>query len=187
MTFRLLAKIFWLFTRVAMFSWGGGPASLGLMQREVVAAGWQTPEEFADVIALSNALPGPTAPQASAFVGYKLAGWAGALAAVSGTVVPTTLLLLVLVAGLFQVKNNRLVDAALRGVRPFVVGLLGWTTLQIGVSVFSLEKQGLAASLLHSWDKLLIALAAFLILTFTRVSPVWLVLGTAALGLVFYR
>ena len=66
----------------------------GLMQRETVALGWLTPEEFADNIALSNAVPGPTAPQASAFVGYKLAGGWGALAAVAGTVVPTTLLML---------------------------------------------------------------------------------------------
>ncbi|MDW8226951.1 MAG: chromate transporter, partial [Anaerolineales bacterium] len=80
MDWKLLWDIFWLFTKVAMFSWGGGPASLGLMQRETVAAGWVTPEEFADNIAISNSLPGPTAPQASAFVGYKLAGWPGAIA-----------------------------------------------------------------------------------------------------------
>jgi len=184
---KLLWQIFWLFTKVAMFSWGGGPASLGLMQREVVTAGWQTPEEFADVIALSNALPGPTAPQASAFVGYKLAGWTGALVAVIGTVVPTTLLLLVLVAGFFSLKNNPHMDAALRGVRPFVVGLLAWTTLEIAIPVFGLDKQGLGTSLLHGWDKWLIALGALLVLTFTKVSPIWLVLATAVLGLIFYR
>ena len=44
MQWKLLWQIFWLFTRVAMFSWGGGAASLGLMQREVVAVGWLTPE-----------------------------------------------------------------------------------------------------------------------------------------------
>ena len=65
----LLWDIFVLFTRVAMFSWGGGPASLALMQREVTSAKWippgqaewvpwLTPEEFADSVALGNALPG---------------------------------------------------------------------------------------------------------------------------------
>lgn len=68
MQWKLLWQIFWLFTKAAMFSWGGGPASLGLMQREVVAAGWLSPDEFADDITLSNTLPGPTAPQASAYV-----------------------------------------------------------------------------------------------------------------------
>ena len=182
----LLWKIFWLFTKVAMFSWGGGPASLGLMQREVINAGWLTPEEFADDIALSNALPGPTAPQASAYVGYKLAGWPGAIIAVTGTVVPATLLMLILIIGFFSIKDNVYMKGAIRGVRPFVVGLLAWTAYQMAVTVFNL-KPGVGVSILQGWDKWLIALGAFLILTFTTISPVWLVLATAAIGLVFYR
>jgi len=76
----LLWKIFAVFTRVSLFSWGGGPASLALMQREATAEGWVTPPEFADAVALGNALPGPIAPQVSAFVGYKMAGLPGAVA-----------------------------------------------------------------------------------------------------------
>ena len=93
----LLWEIFVLFTRVALFSWGGGPASLALMQRETTAAGWVTPGEFADAVAVGNALPGPIAPQVSAYVGYKLAGLPGAVSAAAGTVIPTTILMLVMV------------------------------------------------------------------------------------------
>jgi chromate transport protein ChrA len=84
----LLWQIFILFTRVAMFSWGGGPASLALMQRETTSATWTppgqtdrvpwiTPDEFADAVAIGNAIPGPIAPQVSAYVGYQLAGLPG--------------------------------------------------------------------------------------------------------------
>jgi chromate transporter len=187
MEWKLLFQIFWLFMKVALFSWGGGPASLGLMQREVVSAGWLTTDEFADDIAISNALPGPTAPQASAYVGYKLAGWPGALTAVFGTVVPSTLLMLILIIGFFSIQNNTYVKAAIQGVRPFVVGLLAWTALQIGVAAFGLDKQGLGASLAHDWSKWLIALSAFLILTFTNISPIWLVLIAAVAGMILYR
>jgi chromate transporter len=187
MQWKLLWQIFWLFTKVAMFSWGGGPASLGLMQREVVAVGWLSPSEFADDIALSNALPGPTAPQASAYVGYKLAGWPGALTAVAGTVIPATLLMLILIIGFFSIKDNLYMKAAIQGVRPFVVGLLAWTAYQIAIPVFGLDKQGLGVSLVHGWDKWLIALGTFLILTFTNISPIWLVLGTAGIGLILFR
>jgi len=186
MDWKLLWKIFLLFTKVAMFSWGGGPASLGLMQREVIAAGWLSPDEFADDIALSNALPGPTAPQASAYVGYKMAGWPGALMAVGGTVIPATLLMLILIIGFFSIKDNLYMKAAIKGIRPFVVGLLAWTAYQIATTVFG-TNQGLGVSLLHNWDKWLIALGAFLILTFTSISPIWLVLGAAIIGLIFYR
>jgi chromate transporter len=187
MSWKLLWQIFWLFTKVAMFSWGGGPASLGLMQREVVAAGWVTPEEFADGVALSNAMPGPTAPQASAFVGYKLAGWPGAVMAVIGTVVPATVLMLILVAGFFAIKDNVYMKAAIKGVRPFVVGLLAWTAYQMAITVFSIDKLGLGKSIIQGWDKWLIAIGAFAVLTFTTVSPIWLVLATAIIGLIFYR
>ncbi len=187
MDWKLLWQIFWLFTKVAMFSWGGGPASLGLMQREVTAAGWVTPEEFADDIALSNSLPGPTAPQASAFVGYKLAGWPGAIAATVGTVIPTTLLMLAIIIAFFETfKNSIYVKAAIQGVRPFVVGLLAWTAYQMAYTVFGL-KQSLGHSLIQNWDKWLIALGTFLILTFTNISPIWLVIVTAILGILFYR
>lgn len=188
MDFKLLLQIFWVFTKIAMFSWGGGPASLGLMQRETVSLGWVTPEEFADNIALSNALPGPTAPQASAFVGYKLAGTWGALAAVMGTVVPTTLLMFLLISTFFSFKDNQYAKAAISGVRPFVVGLLAWTAYQVGMTVFGLTRQSLWASLTSGWDKWLIAIASFLILTFfTDLSPIWLVVITAVIGLIFYR
>jgi chromate transporter len=186
MNWMLLWKIFWLFTKVAMFSWGGGPGSLGLMQREVLAAGWLSPEEFADDIALSNALPGPTAPQAAAYVGYKMAGWIGAISAVFGTVVPATLLMLILIIGFFSIKDNLYMNAAIKGIRPFVVGLLAWTTLQMAVTIFDLKK-GVGTSLLQGWDKWLIALGAFLVLTFTNISPILLVLVCAAIGLVFFR
>ena len=187
MSWKLLWQIFWLFTKVAMFSWGGGPASLGLMQREVVSAGWLSPSEFADDIALSNALPGPTAPQASAYVGYKLAGWPGALIAVGGTVIPTTVLMLVLIIGFFSIKDNPNMKAAIQGIRPFVVGLLAWTAYQIATTVFNLNKQGFGTSILHDWSKWLIVLGTFLVLTFTNISPFWLVLVTAGIGLIFFR
>jgi chromate transporter len=187
MNWKLLWQIFWLFTKVAMFSWGGGPASLGLMQREVVSAGWSTPDDFANAIALSNALPGPIAPQVSAYVGYQMAGVAGATAAVIGTVVPSTLLMLILVIFFFSIKDNPYMKAAIQGVRPFVVGLLAWTALQMTVTVFNLQKQSLGTALIQGWDKWLIALGAFLLLTYTQISPLWLVLATAVIGLIFYR
>jgi chromate transporter len=183
----LLWQLFLVFTRVAFFSWGGGPASLGLMQREVIAAGWMTADEFADVIALSNALPGPTAPQASAFVGYKLAGLLGATVAVAGTVVPTTILLLIAVAYFYRVKESNAIRSMLTAVRPVVIGLLAWTAYAVANTVFGAEKLGWKAALAQGWDKLAIAVVAFCLLTFTSVNPIFIIIGAAVLGLIAYR
>src|SRR4030042_4803779 len=194
----LLWQIFVLFTRVAMFSWGGGPASLALMQRETTTASWTppgqtepmpwiTPEEFADAVALGNAIPGPIAPQVSAYVGSKLAGVPGAVSAAVGTVIPTTLLMLILVAAFFGIKNSPAVKAMLQAVRPVVVGLLLWRAYDMAVSVFGAKKLGWGQALTQGWDKLLFVIAAFVLLTFTKINPALIILGTAILGLILYH
>ena len=135
-------QLFILFTRVAFFSWGGGPASLALMQRESIAAGYVSADDFADAVAFGNALPGPIAPQVSAFIGYKVAGVSGAIAAVTGTVLPTTLLMLFMVIFFFGIKDNQFIQAMLKAVRPVVVGLLIWTAFDMATSVFGVNKSG---------------------------------------------
>jgi chromate transporter len=194
----LLWQIFVLFTRVAMFSWGGGPASLALMQRETTTATWTPPgqtdpipwitsDEFADAVAVGNAIPGPIAPQVSAYVGYKLAGFPGAVSAALGTVVPTTLLMLVLIVFFFRIKDSGSVKAMLQAVRPVVVGLLLWTAYDMAYNVFGAKKLGWGQALAQGWDKLLFVVVAFVLLTFTKVNPAIVILGTAVLGFILYR
>ena len=183
---QLLWELFLVFTRVALFSWGGGPASLALMQREVVSAGWANSAEFADAVAVGNALPGPIAPQVSAFVGYKVAGVSGAVMAAAGTVVPATLLMLVMIVFFFGVKDSKVVASMLAAVRPVVVGLLLWTAFDMGRSVLGVSSGWLHA-LLHGWDRVVFVAATFALLTCTRLNPAFLILGAAVLGVVVYR
>jgi chromate transporter len=194
----LLWQIFILFTRVAMFSWGGGPASLALMQRETTSATWTppgkteavpwiTPDEFADAVALGNAIPGPIAPQVSAYVGFKLAGLPGAVSAAVGTVIPTTLLMLIMVVLFFGVKESGTIKAMLKAVRPVVVGLLLWTAYDMANTVFDAKTLGWGQAFAQGWDKLLFVGATFVLLTFTKVNPAIIVLCTAILGYIFYR
>jgi chromate transporter len=187
MEMKIIWEIFWLFTRVALFSWGGGPASLALMQREVVTAGWATNEEFADAVAVGNALPGPIAPQVSAYVGYKLAGIWGAISAAMGTVLPTTILMLIMVAYFFSIKDSPTVAAMLQAVRPVVVGLLLWTAYVTAYSVFSVSQAGWGGGLAQNWDKVIITIIAFSLLTLTEINPVWLVIAGAIAGFALYR
>ncbi|MFZ5809152.1 MAG: chromate transporter [Chloroflexota bacterium] len=182
-----LWQIFILFTRVAMFSWGGGPASLALMQRETTSAGWVTSDEFADAVAVGNALPGPIAPQVSAFVGYKLAGVPGAISAAAGTVLPTTVLMLIMVIFFYNIKDSQTVQAMLRAVRPAVVGLLLWTAYDMAYSVWGVKRLGWQTAALQGWDKAVIMLTTFGLLTFTKINPVFIVIGSAFLGFLFYR
>lgn len=187
MDWKLLWHIFWLFTKVAMFSWGGGPASLGLMQRETVAADWVTAEEFADSVAVANALPGPVAIKVPTYVGYKLAGIPGAVMGMLGSALPTFLLMLIVVVFFFSVKDSPKVKSMLTAVRPFIVALLLWTAYDMAFKVFDADKVGWGKALQNGWSQALIVVISFALLTFTKISPIWMVLTAALLGLVIYR
>lgn len=198
MDIQLLWQIFLLFARVAIFSWGGGPASLALMQRETTSAMWLPPgsallqpwvttEEFASAVALGNSLPGPIAPQVSAFVGYKLAGTPGAISAAVGTVIPTTALMLLLIAYFFNHRELPLVKSMLSAVKPVVVGLLVWTAYDMTKTVFNINKLGWNEGFFHSLDKVAIAVITFVILVTTDWNPVFIVISAAIVGIIFYR
>ena len=133
---------------------------MALMQRETVAAGWITTDEFADAVAVGNSLPGPIAPQVSAFIGYKLAGFRGAAAGAVGTVVPTTLLMLAAIAYFYQIKDSATLKAMLQAVRPVVVGFLLWTAYDLALTVFKARSLGWGQAVAGGWDKFLIAAVA---------------------------
>jgi chromate transport protein ChrA len=75
----------------------------------------------------------------------------------------------------------------LTAVRPVVVGLLLWTAYDMANSVFGVKKLGWGAALAQGWDKLVITLVAFGLLTFTRINPVFVILSAAVLGFLVYR
>jgi chromate transporter len=157
------------------------------MQRETVAAGWVTPAEFADSVALGNSLPGPISPQVSAFVGYKLSGFWGAVAGAAGTVIPTTLLMLAAVAYFYQIRESAPLRAMLAAVRPVVIGLLLWTAYDVAATVFNAKTLGWGQALTLGWDKLLIVAVTFALLTLTKINPAIVILGAAIFGFLVYR
>src|SRR5450756_1912916 len=92
-----LWNVFLAFFRSSILSYGGGPASIPLMKKEVVGNfGWFTNEQFADALAAGNTLPGPIAPKMAAYVGFNVAGVMGAIVGVVAAVVPTAIAVVVL-------------------------------------------------------------------------------------------
>jgi chromate transporter len=132
--------------------------------------GTKLPPEFADGMALGQLTPGPVVITAT-FVGYRTAGLLGAWVSSTAVFLPSYILTLVFGYSLDRWKSNPGVAAFLSGVQPAVVGLLGAAAITLG-------RAGL-----HSWAALFIsALCALVIIRF-KISPVWIVLGSALLGL----
>jgi len=185
----LLLKLFLVFSKVGLLAWGGGPSMIPLMQQEVLAQGWLTPEGFIDALALGNALPGPIATKMSIYVGYEQAGIPGAIAAVSGTIAPSGVLMLILAAFLLGQKTP-LIDAALTAVRPAVIGLLIWTAYDLGEAVLRKGDTTWGQALTTNWDKFLIAaVVALVMIRFGERTEmaVLVIVGSAILGILVYR
>lgn len=120
-----LWKILIAFLKVGCFAYGGGPSMVPLIQQEAVEEnGWYTNQEFADLLGMGNALPGPIATKLSAAIGYKAAGVPGAVVATTATVLPSAIVLLFLVLFAAHFKDHPRVAGAMRGVRPTVVALM---------------------------------------------------------------
>jgi len=75
----------------------------------------------------------------------------------------------------------------LQAVRPVVVGFLLWTAYDMAVTVFKAKSLGWAQVAQQGWDKFLIAVVAFGLLTFTRINPAVVIAGAAIFGWIAYR
>ena len=96
-----------------------------LIQREVIERHkWIDEKDFLDMLVLAQSTPGPIAVNTSVFVGYKMAGVAGAIAATLGTVLPSFIVILLLAFFFAEVRENRFIDAAFRAMRPAVIALI---------------------------------------------------------------
>ncbi|WP_456279209.1 chromate transporter [Bacillus sp. AK128] len=123
------AQLFLAFFRVGMLGYGGGPASIPLVHKEVVEKyKWMNDDEFADVLALGNTLPGPIATKMAGYIGYRVSGILGMINAVLATIVPTIILMIVLLTVLAQYKDLPWVSGMSKAVVPIVGVMLASLT-----------------------------------------------------------
>jgi len=119
-----LLDLFVAFTRSGLLGYGGGPSAIPLIKQEAVDRyHWMTADEFGDVLALSNALPGPINTKLAGYIGYRVGGIAGMLVATLATVLPTVLLMIVLLVFLTSLQDQPWVKGMTRAVVP-VIGVM---------------------------------------------------------------
>lgn len=122
-----LPSIFVSFLKIGSVAYGGGPSMVPLLKAEVVERRqWILTEDFMDALAIGNALPGPIITKMSAVIGYRRAGWIGAMTALGGIILPSAIALLILMGFVSLVKDNPVVASMLKGLRPVVVAMLAY-------------------------------------------------------------
>ncbi|PMC34798.1 chromate transporter [Bacillus sp. UMB0899] len=117
-------QLFLAFFRVGMLGYGGGPSSIPLVHKEVVDKyKWMNDDEFADVLALGNTLPGPIATKMAGYIGYRVGGVFGLINATLSTILPTIILMIVLLTTISSIKDYPWVQGMTAAVVP-VVGVM---------------------------------------------------------------
>jgi len=164
------------FFRTGLFGFGGGPSIIPLVEKEVVSHyHWLTPEEFIDVLAMANALPGPIATKMAICVGLKVGGPLGAVAAFTAHVFPSTVLVVILASLYFKYHEMPSVQGITRGVRPVVIALLLVTVAH------------LAPKSVFTWETFIMAIACFVVVFFLNVHPIYTIVAAALFGLFRFR
>lgn len=184
----ILLQLLLSFAQIGLLSFGGGYASMALIQRQVVDLhGWLTMGQFADIMAIAEMTPGPIAVNAATFVGIRVAGLPGALVATLGCVVPTCAVALLLAIIYERYHSLSIMQGALSGLRPAVVAMIA----SAGLSLFSMALYGerdlpseLSALAEPDPVALVIFILALVCLIALKWPPIRVMLGAGVAGVV---
>ena len=168
-----LLDLFFTFSKIGALTFGGGYAMLPIIQREIVEGkDWATEEEILDYYAVGQCTPGVIAVNTATFIGYKNRGIIGAIFATLGLVFPSLIIIMILASFLQSFSTLPLVQSAFAGIRIAVIALIIDTVIK------------LFKSSIKDILGIIICLLAFILSAFLNISPVYIVISAALLGLI---
>ncbi len=142
-----------------------------MLRREVVNKyKWATDEEMLDYFAIGQSTPGIIAINTSTFIGFRKAGILGAIFSTLGMVTPSWIIIISIAKFFDAFADNQYVSSAFEGIRVVVVVLILNAVIRMGKKSIT------------SWIQALIAIAAFVLIAFTSLSPIFVVVGSGLLG-----
>lgn len=128
--FSLWMNLFWMFLKINILS-TSGPASVGLLYKESVDKKLMTEAQFVEAVGFSNVLPGSEALKLAMFVGFAAGGFAGTVAALLGSVLPPTVVMLAVAATIQRFQGEAWMQGFMNGLAPAVAMLIVVVAWQI--------------------------------------------------------
>lgn len=186
----ILLQLFISYLKIGFFGFGGGYAMLSLIQNEVVVQhAWMTNAEFADIVAVSQITPGPIAINSATYVGYTVgmqAGgtWMGVLGALTATFavcLPALTLMLLITRFFLKLRNNPIVEGAMQGMRPVVIGMIAAAALLL---IFPHGSDPSERNFIDVWSWLLFG--GVFVGSWRKVNPIALIVLSAIAGVAIY-
>lgn len=151
------------FARTGVTGYGGGPSTIPLIEYEAVKKyKWMTEEEFGEVLAMANTLPGPIATKMAAYIGYKVKGNLGATVAILTHILPSIIAMLCLLGVLYSFRESPIVGGMVQGVTP----IIGYMLAEMAYRFFENGRKGLGLS-----KMLLLSAVSLIFIQFLGVHP----------------
>lgn len=184
-------KLFLSFFKVGIAGFGGGYAMLSMILTESKQFGI-TSAQFADLNALDMIVPGPIAINAATYVGFLHSGFWGALAATTGVMLPSFIIVPLVMLFIGRYKENRFMNGFLSGIKPAAVGLVAAAAITIALDVLLYQGMAITDIFVDPLDTLSLFLAGVFLVTAVanikfKVNPILLTVLAGIAGAVFLK
>lgn len=171
----MLFKLFFVFTKIGLFTIGGGYAVIPLIEKDIVAREWLGQDECYELLAITESLPGVFATNIAALVGFKISGIKGGILAALGTIIAPFIIILLIAIFFNHFQDNLYVEKAFKALRPVVVALIAapcYTAIRINKMTLK---------------TLVFPIIALLAMWLGGVSPIWVILAGCFGGILYHQ
>lgn len=181
-------SLFWEFLKIGTFAFGGAYGAIPLIQESILKNGWMDETMFANIIAISESTPGPIMVNIATYVGNSQGGIGGAAIATVGVVLPSFVIILLVTMYFRSWLKNKKVQAALKGIKPCLMGII----LATGIFMALSNVLGTPQAISFDLSSLLILIVLIALTAGYRgvrkkdFSPILLIVLSAVLGVLFY-
>ena len=168
----ILIELFIVFFKLGAFTIGGGIAMLPLLQNTLInEKKWFTKEEFMDIVAVCQSLPGVVAINMATYVGYKKKGLIGSVVSTFGVTIPSFTMILIIARFITSLGDNGVLMGAMAGLRAAALGMVVVALIQL-----------MPAAIKNKWA-MLAAVVAFVLIAVLKVNTAYVILLFAMLGI----
>lgn len=173
-TFERCLVVFWEYIKISSIVVGGGYAIIAASQQVFVKKReWLNDENILDMVVITQAVPGILATNTAIYIGYKVAGLAGAILAMIGSALPSVIIIIIIAAGLSNVPLDN------PHVRGAMIGVVSGVVSMVLLAAFRLRKKALTGKV-----PVLIAVFALIGMVVLKISPL-LIMSLAVLAGIF--
>lgn len=171
-----LKDIFITFFKIGLFTFGGGYAMIPLIEKEIAEKKkWVEREEITDILAVSQSIPGAIAINSATFIGFKISGRKGALAATLGVILPSFFIIAAIAAFFSRFGDNLIAKAFFAGIRPAVVALIAFAVYKVGKTS------------IRDIAGLIVAIIGLVLVIAFDIHAILVIIGGAVFGLAVYK